>query len=124
MEVDLPHLLLLSRNVSKHSNCKVRVGAVLVKHSKPISVGFNKVKYNKYFSHPYKETIHAEMSCLKTAEKTNINGCDIFVYRERKDGTIGLARPCEDCLTKLKEYGIKRIYYSTDDYPYWNSERI
>lgn len=39
---------------------------------------------------------------------------NVFVYRVKKDGGKGMARPCKACEAMLKNMGIKEIYYSTD----------
>lgn len=121
---NLPTLLKLARNVSKHSKFRVRVGAVLVDKGHPISVGFNKAKYNSEFSHITEQSIHAEMQALKTSGKEFINKSIMFVYRETKDGKTALSRPCEKCLKRLQEFGVKKIIYSVSEYPYFAIENI
>ena len=39
----------------------------------------------------------------------------IYLYREYKDGTLAPSRPCPSCLALIKELGIKRIAYTTED---------
>lgn len=40
---------------------------------------------------------------------------DIYLYREYKDGGLGPSRPCPSCMAMLKEIGIKKIFYTTED---------
>lgn len=121
---EIPHLFKLAKNVSTHSDYKIKMGAVLVKKSHPISVGFNKIKYNRIFSHPEKMTIHAEMSAIQSSGKENIKGSSMFIYRENRKGNLAMARPCENCMEKLRQYGIKKIYYTTNEFPFWEMEKI
>ena len=101
----------LARNVSLKSDYKIRMGCVIVMHGKPISVGFNSQK-----SHPQKVgdnvCVHAEVMALISAD-TDVRGGTAYIYRERKDKTLGLARPCNNCYRRLLEAGIKKIVYST-----------
>ena len=39
----------------------------------------------------------------------------LFVYRELKDGSIAMARPCPSCMALIKDLGIKKIYYNQMD---------
>jgi len=119
MEIGFGYFLL-AKNVSKHSTMSPKVGAV-VSRKKPISVGFNKLKPTfKRFS------THAEVDAILSAGGRfyNLNNCEIYVYRETKDGKPALARPCENCLELIKEKGIKKMYYTIDSFPYWRSERL
>jgi deoxycytidylate deaminase len=82
---DLPHLFTLAKNVSKHSDYRIKMGSVIVKHGKPISVGFNKIKSHPKYSGVWGKTIHAEAQAVISAG-TDLVGASIFVYRERGDG--------------------------------------
>lgn len=125
MNEDLPGLFRLAKNISRHSEYRIKIGAVLVKHGTPISIGFNKLKFHPKYSNPTKKTIHAEMQAILSSGKEKIRNSEIFVYREfKRTGLPALARPCEDCILKLKEFGIKRIYYTTNEFPYWNVEKL
>lgn len=115
----------IAREMSYNSTYRIRMGAVLV-HRKPISRGYNKLKSHPIYANPEKHikiSLHAEIDCLIKAKK-DVKGSDIYVYREYKNGEPAMARPCNDCIAKLKEFGIKRIFYSTPHYPFWDSEYI
>lgn len=110
----------LARNVSFHSNHRVRVGAVIVTNGKPISIGFNKLKTHPIYTKinhkraKYIQSLHAEMSALLSA-RTDVSGATIYVYRERRDGSRGNAKPCPVCQLLLAEAGIKKIYFTTEE---------
>jgi len=115
----------LARNTLPYSDCKIRVGAVISRKS-PISVGFNVTKTHPSFCNPDVSctmSIHAEMNALMRAH-LSVNGCDIYIYRELADGTPGIAKPCKVCYDTLKLKGIKKIYYTIGEYPYWKCERL
>lgn len=122
MNKDLPSLFRLAKNVSKLSqHPRHKLGAVIVVNGKPVSVG-----YNHYKSHPEARYsgIHAEIHAIKTTGKNKIKGSSIFVYRKTKDGKLAIAKPCEDCMKNLADFGIKWVFYTTNEYPYFEVIRL
>lgn len=97
------------------------MGAVIVYKGHPVSVGCNQTKTHP--NAPY-TGLHAEVQAIRASDRDSLNGSSIFVYRRRKDGRIGKARPCEHCMKELKRVGVRWIYYSIDEYPYWEVEKI
>jgi len=116
--------MVLAKNVSKHSDHRVKVGSVIVK-KRPLSVGYNKVKTHPLHADPYNSlrgSIHAEVSALLTCDDPH--GGVIYVYRETKDGKPALARPCNYCYNMLQSKGIKKVFYTISEFPYWRVEEI
>lgn len=96
------------------------LSAIIVKGGKIISVGRNKPKMNSYIKnrahHENCATIHAEIDAIfKVRRKIDLRGSDIYVARITKLGDHGMAAPCPMCMNTIKNYGIKRIYYTTQD---------
>jgi deoxycytidylate deaminase len=120
--VKAPSFFRLAENASKYStHYQFHLGAVLVVNGHPISVGYNQGK-----SHPDGrfKGLHAEVAALKTSGKTRIKGSSIFVYRQKANGSIGLAKSCPHCMEKMREFGVKLVYYSTEIYPFWEVESL
>lgn len=102
--------------------------AVIVKSGKPISVGFNNRSTNQFVEHyanlargrrNYCLSTHAEMDAvLKARNSTDLSGCKIYVSRLLKLGGVANARPCPICQDVLKNYGIKRAFYTLSDNEY------
>lgn len=127
----------LARNASKFSDYpRIKIGAVVVCKNKVVSVGWNTTQshplqkyYNKYRNVDGREYdvelqsngLHAEMMAIRHLNG-DLSKCSIFVYREYKDGSTGLCKPCQACLCALKDVGIKNIYYTTENG--YNYERI
>lgn len=102
------------------------IGTCIVSKHQIISVSSNQIK-----SHPAqkklnmfrfspcdssKDRIHAELSAiLKVRNKEDLQNACIYVYRINRQNKLGMARPCPACLAKIKEVGIKTIYYTTPD---------
>lgn len=119
---DFPTMFRLAKNVSKLSqHPKHKLGAALVYNGKPVSVG-----HNRHKSHPEAKYsgLHAEIQALKSSGRSKIRGSSMFVYRETKQGCLALAKPCKDCMSKLIDFGIKWLFYTTSEYPYFEVIRI
>ncbi len=103
----------LANRVSKLSNHKrYQIGSVITKGSTVISVGFNQLKTHPKSTHPYKN-LHAEMSAILLS-KTDLSGCDLYVYRATKDKVPAIAKPCVYCMELIKLSGIKHIHFSNN----------
>lgn len=100
--------------------------------NKVIAVGYNQLKtspvqkkYNKYRMgefppHVHNDTLHAEIDALNKGSYLNVDWKDVIIYVGRADkaGNPRLAKPCPACLEAIKERGIKRIYYTTNENGY------
>lgn len=124
----------LAKNASSFSDYpRVHIGAILVYKNKVIANGCNTTKTNpiQYKYNHYREqdndrgydvdshlpTIHAEIKCLIDTKDIDIDWSKvfIFVYRQLRNGQIGLSRPCSACYQALKDRGIKHLYYTTEN---------
>lgn len=94
---------------------RYKVGAVISRHGKPLAIGCNKLK--THASYPEAYSIHAEIAAIMRVKYTE--NTTLWVYRETSDGKPGIAKPCHLCMPVIIEAGIKRIYYSILEYPYW-----
>lgn len=87
-----------------------QLGAVLVRGSRVISVGYNQ----RHKTHPkaatWTQSIHAEHSALLGVDA---QGADLLVYRALRNGATALAKPCPDCWRLLRRAGVRRVYYTT-----------
>lgn len=84
--------------------------------------------HNSYKTHPKakefhnqlnKECLHAEMMACFYARynlgEENLKKATIYVVRAKKDGSLGLAKPCQACDSMIRDLGIKKIIYSKDN---------
>jgi len=107
-------------HIAQKSKCvSHKVGAVIVKDNRIISIGYNGThpsrpnccevfkagNFDREEHHKWSldNEIHAEMNAILFAAKEgdDINGCDLYV-------TISC---CNDCLKNISMTGIKNIYY-------------
>lgn len=137
-ETRINHYFQLAKNACQYSdNNRARLGSIIVYKNKVLSVGWNvenktnplQEEYNKLRNYNVdvkftKSSLHAEFSAMFRIKHIDIDfgRVHMFVYRERKDGSIGYARPCEACIGFAKALGIKNIYYTTNSG--WAYERI
>lgn len=125
MDEELPPPFRLARLASKHSDFdKYKMGAVIVKKKRPISIGFNQLKSHPTYAdciHVF--SIHAEVSAIiKSID--DVYRSDIYIYRENKYGNPVMAKPCIHCRRVLEELGVKNIYYTTEEFPYYRKEKL
>lgn len=100
---------------SDHDNYPM--GCVIVRGRKVLGVGHNMLKTHPKSPHKFK-SIHAEFMAALNAGY-DLEGATVYVYRQIKDGTPAMARPCEDCWKFLRECGVKDVVYSYEgDYKF------
>lgn len=98
-------------HLSKHKKCAL--GAVIVHKNRIVSVGINQHKTHTRSPAKFR-TLHAEIAAILNARQ-DIRGCDIYVYRENKNGQLAISKPCAVCRDMIEEVGIKNVYYSDHD---------
>ena len=112
----------LAKALADRSEHHTKIGAVIVKKNRVISVGYNKPrKTHPKSKHPF-STIHAELDAILGVSRKDLKDATIYVYREYKNGNPALARPCKYCWMHLEEVGIKKVYYTCSGG--WKMEKI
>ena len=110
---------------------KQKLGAVIVYKNRILSVGWNTTKetsmqkkfnrFRNFDPERYPNNTHAEMNAIYRLKKEyNLKKIDmkkvaVFVYRETKDGNIGLAKPCAACEAAMRSIGITQVFYTTEN---------
>lgn len=78
-------------------------------------------KYNVYrFNADTPNKMHCETSLIqkirwKFGDSIDWNKVHIYLYREYKNGKLAPSRCCSSCMAMLRELGIKKIYYTTEN---------
>lgn len=78
-------------------------------------------RYNVYrFVADTPDKAHAEVSLIqkirwKFGDSLDWSKVHIYLYREYKNGMLAPSRCCPSCLALLKELGIRKIFYTTED---------
>lgn len=108
-------------NIAKAESLKAKhrqhkLGAVLVYRKGVVAKGHNDAvkthpimrKYDNY------KTLHAEVSAIiKLKNKDILKDCDMYIYRETKNGDLALSRPCSVCSKLLRMMGLRNVYFTT-----------
>jgi tRNA(Arg) A34 adenosine deaminase TadA len=114
------NFLHLAIETAKSSPSKKKVGAVLLKKNRVIVTAVNlekkthpiQAKFAQRVGLVEKVFLHAEIHSLIKARE----GADtIVVARVNNQDKMRIAKPCACCALALKEAGVQKIYYSTDD---------
>lgn len=91
-----------------------RLGCVLVKKGRIIGLGWNLLKTHPRSPHPY-NSIHAEFNALLGADPGDLKGSTAYVYRQHKDGSRAIAKPCKYCERALRDSGVYRVVYTAPE---------
>ena len=111
--------------VSILSDHKHQIGCVIVDKHRIISSGHNSnTKCHslqaeldiKHFNCMSTGKIHAETSAIIPLLKTrgDFSRATLYTHRVHKDGSLAMARPCDRCMTLIKQLGITKIKYTTE----------
>jgi deoxycytidylate deaminase len=107
------------KKLATNSPIQYRHGACLLKGNKIYSVGINRyIKEIILNNKLIKFTVHAEMDALYKYDGKNIKGMDILIIRIGKLGDsskLRNSRPCNSCIEKMAQRGIRKVYYSNED---------
>ena len=105
-----------------------RMAAAIVCRNRLIAVGRNSMKSSPmqktWGRNPDSIFLHAEIDAirnsLRSLDVSDFRRCDLYVCRVRKNNSTGLSRPCGGCSRAIVNFGIRRVYYSTDtDIAHW-----
>lgn len=105
----LAEIALKEAEKSKH---RYKLGAIIFKQGKIISKGYNQTnRYNRFNYGHWEGSLHAELAALLGALK-RARGASLMVVRKG----YRMAYPCPDCMAALKDAGIKRVFYTTNNF--------
>ena len=107
-----------AREVSFLADHRCKIGAVITHKNKIISAAYNQKfiwdELTKKFNP--NATIHAEVAAiLKIKNKRILRDCEIFIYRERAIGGLGICKPCGTCTRILKSFGLIKIHFTSPE---------
>lgn len=114
-------LLELARTIAETSFSRYRVGCVIARKTQPMYLACN----DMLKTHPDRDPrgMCAEFKAINRAT-TDIANMDIYVVRIKRDGSPGLAKPCVNCERDIRERSIRRVIYSTSEYPYYEVMKL
>jgi len=120
------HIFSLLEPVAELSDHpRYKMAAAIVQKNRVISFGYNRMKTDPLQARFAKNQdciyLHAEIACIKNAlrklDVDNLRKTDLYVMRVRNndDGTEwAMSKPCEGCMRAIEEFGIRRVFYTTN----------
>lgn len=104
---------------AKKSPCSYKHGSVIVNNKEIISKGYNNYIYSCYSFSKGKITIHAECDSINKSIRKNgkrsLKGSIIYVVRINYNDELKMSKPCKNCQAVIEKFGIKTVYYSTNE---------
>lgn len=105
-----------------NENFRTKHAAIIVIRNRIISVGVNNLKSDplqaRYGKNHHSIWIHAEISAIKNAMKIvhvdELKRATLYIVRMRKDGIIGMAKPCDGCQRAIVAFEIRNVVYTND----------
>ena len=94
-------------------------GAVAEIGGSVIAIGVNKIKPKHHIACKY--SLHAEVDAILKVDEKKIPKVKLYVARVTDGGRIANSKPCQKCQVFLKQYGVRRIYYSVDGINNWGT---
>lgn len=102
--------LTMAMGVALSSKCRMKHGAVVVKHGRILGSSPNLWKNDPKNVHYKHASVHAEMAALRKAGwPTKVT---VYVARVNGKGESRLSKPCANCQVVLDEMKIKVVYTS------------
>lgn len=114
----------LARRMSFHVNGPKKIGSVLVQGSRILNVGWNQRKWNKILKGSEYASLHAEIDAILGFDVKVLAGASIYNYRETHWGKIANSKPCILCQEKLCEFGVKYVYYTLNEIPFFDKLKL
>jgi len=109
----LENAVLFLKKCAMNSNMVHKHGACLLRGDKIVAVGVN--KYLGINGGKIKMSVHAELDAIRYVRMPRyLKGMDILIIRVGKT-TLQNSRPCNSCIDKLRQRGIRRAYYSNSN---------
>ena len=112
------HSRWLDRAVRAASNSEHpewRLGACVVKSNRVLGVGWNRDQNDPFYLEladirKGKASTHAEVAAIRNSGDTQ--GATLYVARIDRSGSLRCSRPCENCLGRIIDAGIKAIWWT------------
>ena len=96
------------------SSCQVQVGAVVTDSNGIVSLGWNSAGQTGMGE-------HAEAAAIRRASKRRLEYATIYIAAQRARPIS--ARPCEQCMERLRGYGLRWVVWRDKDLA-WKTEML
>ncbi|MFE9500827.1 hypothetical protein [Streptomyces collinus] len=96
---------------ARRSNCRFRLGAVLVQGNRILASSPNKRRNSPVIDYR-NSTFHAEEAVIRLVRKAP--GATLYVARVDAHLQPAMAKPCLRCQIALVDAGVRRVLYTSD----------
>lgn len=108
-----PDIFERVEQLARKSTMLHRHGAIIVHNGTIVAEGYNRIAL--HLEHAF--SIHAEVDALskiKHKGRKFLDECTLIVVRigSEKRGGFKDSKPCESCQRAIKNYGIRKVFYS------------
>jgi deoxycytidylate deaminase len=104
------------KRMAMRSCLQQKHGACLFRGTKVYAYGLNKYFHvNLPDEQTIPITVHAEIDVLSNVHSKHVKGMDILIIRVNKAQKLVYSRPCNACVKKMQQKGVRKAYYSTKD---------
>lgn len=124
--------------MAANSDMDMKMGCVITYKGKIIAEGYNQTKTHPLQAEYDQEredieegtknvhSLHAESSALFKIKDLDLkwNKVEVYISRPLKCRPYGMARPCKSCEKLIRDLGIKKIHYTSDDNSFITEEWI
>ena len=94
------------------STYKHRMGAVVVKNGRVLSIACNSIRHKKgRFDKKWINSLHAEQAALLQLTDAQTKRAILYIVRVKSSGAFGSSFPCPHCQSIIIQKGIKRVHY-------------
>ena len=116
----------MAKAASETSDHRIKMGCAVISGHKCVSTGCNSLtRCHRVQAILDKERFGVDTIGMKHAEVdallpliqngVDLSGASVFVYREHKNGSLAMSRPCPSCMKLIRKCGIRYINYTTED---------
>lgn len=107
------HFLSLAKKISeKSSHHSHALGCVITRGNRILGQGFNTLKTHPDSPHPWR-TVHAEFAAVLAANY-DVRDAVVYIFRQQKNGTPAISKPCKFCWDFLMSQGVKKVVYTCE----------
>ena len=100
-----------ARRQAEKSTYLYRLGAVIHKGKRILSVGHNSISHCEYNN--FNNSRHAEMDAIMNCD--NVEDAVLFIAGIKKNGQRVYCKPCEYCMKIIGLLPFKAVYYETKE---------
>lgn len=118
-ELPLTRVIRTLRSSIDLENQHYRYRSMIMRRGEEISQGWNSHKSHPkqalYATNEFRIFLHAEIHAIIRARQSVV-GCDLYVFRWLKNGSLTTSSPCNGCMQAMLDAGLSSVTYYKNDH--------